>query len=473
MSETAAALPADPIGASLTTGPSDWQIIQRDADGWGQLALAGRWVCEEPGRVEVRLVEQDTGTALSQRLDWAPAAETRPDGTWAATLSQIPSGGLYRLETRFRRTANVQGEWADRGDTRHCLGVGDLWVITGQSNSSGSGRGPAYDPPELGVHLYRNSMRWALATHPLNDSTDTRHPVNREAANAGHAPYLHFARLLKRALGYPMGLVQTSRGGSYLHEWNPTDPAPSGGLFRNMVECVQAVGGRVRGLVWYQGEAEGSERSGALYLARFTRALAAWRDALGQPDLPVLTVQLNRHFTPVESDLARSWSLVREAQRQAARSLRGVSVVPTFDLPLSDFIHNSPAGNMLLGERLARAALGAVYGQPVDYRAPDLQIAMAAPDGRQIDLIFAPVTSRMDNVDPLANAFQVEDSLGPVAVSQMVYPGGALVRLVLARALAGPTVVHGGAGLTPTSVPMDMERFIPMLGFYDVPVTRL
>src|SRR5206468_3056122 len=151
-------------------------------------------------------------------------------------------------------------------------------------------------------HLFRNSMRWALATHPLNDSTDTRHPVNREAANSDHAPYLHFARLLKRELGIPIGLVQTSRGGSYLVEWNPTDPAPSGGLYRNMLDCVQAVGGRVKGLVWYQGEAEGSERTGATYLERFVRAVGAWRATLGQPDLPVVTAQLNRYFTAPDAE---------------------------------------------------------------------------------------------------------------------------------------------------------------------------
>jgi sialate O-acetylesterase len=470
MSKNAADLPAAQIGAIVTTGPADWQIIQRDAHGWGQVALAGRWESPEPGTVEVRMLDQDTATPVSQLLDWQQA-ETRPDGTWAATLTQIPAGGLYRLETRFNRAANVLGEWSDRGDTRHCLGVGDLWVITGQSNSAGYGRGPVYDPPELGVHLYRNSMRWALATHPLNDSTDTRHTVNREAANPGHAPYLHFARILKRELGYPIGLVQTSRGGSYLAEWNPTDPEPSGGLYQNMVQCVQAVGGRVKGLVWYQGEAEGGAGTGATYLERFGRAVAAWRAALGQPDLPVLTVQLNRHYIPADSSLAQSWSRVREAQRRAATTIPGVSVVPAFDLPLSDGIHTSPAGNMLLGERLARAALGAVYSRPIDYLAPDLQTAAAAADGRQIELTFAAVTSRMDNVDPTANSFQVEDSQGQVGIAQVVYPGGPIVRLVLERALSGSAAVHGGFGLAPASVPMDMERFMPMLGFYGTLVT--
>ena len=464
-------LPAAPLGVLLTRGPSDWQIIQRGADGRGQLALAGRWAAPEPGVVEVCLLHQDTGMPVSRQLDWQPAA-THPDGTWALTVTGVPAGGLYRLETRFNRTSNARGEWSDRGDMRHCLGVGDLWVIAGQSNSAGRGLGPVYDPPELGVHLLRNNGQWALATHPLNDSTDTRHAVNREQANSGHAPHLHFARLLKQALGYPIGLIQTSRGGSYLEEWNPADPAPSGGLYQNMLACLAAAGGRATGMLWYQGEAEGGAGTGASYAARFAQALAAWRAAVGQPDWPVLTVQLNRHYRTPDAALARSWSLVREAQRQAARTLPGVTVVPALDLPLSDFIHTSPAGNIVLGDRLARAALGAVYGRADDYQAPDLQTAVTAADGRAIDLTFAPVRSRMDNLDPNANCFEVEDGAGPVPMTAVSYPSGPVVRLELGRALSGLAVVHGAGGLAPARAPLDIERLLPMLGFYGVAVAR-
>jgi sialate O-acetylesterase len=470
MSEYPAQTSIAQTGTIVTFGPSDWQITQRDEDGWANVALAGRWVSPEPGTVEARIVNQDTTTPVSQHLEWQPA-ETHSDGTWELTLERVPAGGLYRLETRFNRTSNPAGEWSDRGDMRHFLGVGDLWVIAGQSNSAGYGRGPIYDPPELGLHLFRNSMQWALATHPLNDSTETQHPVNRESANPGHAPYLHFARILKQELGCPIGLVQTSLGGSSLAQWNPTDPDPSGELYRNMLRCVQAVGGRVKGLVWYQGESDCGAITGSTYLERFGRATGAWRAALGQPNLPVITVQLNRVNEPSNGDNDRGWSLIREAQRQAARTIPHVTVVPAFDLPLSDFIHNSPAGNMVLGERLARAALGAVYGRPTQYLAPDLQAAVAAPDGKRIELTFAPVTSRMDNVDPVANCFKVDDGLGSVTISQVVYPGGPIVQLVLERALVGPAVVHGGYGVAPASVPVDIERFVPMLGFYQAPVS--
>ena len=451
----------DQIGAIIESSPSDWQILQQDATGAANLALSGRWAFETPGVVQARLVYEDTGVAINHALDWQ-TAETRPDGAWQATLSGVPAGGLYRLETRFRPENQPAGEWSIRGDMRHFLGVGDLWIITGQSNSAGYGRGPYLDPPELGVHVFRNSEQWALATQPLNESTDTRHPVNRENANPGHSPYLHFGRLLKQQVNCPIGLVQTSLGGSALSAWNPTE-SKSAVLFHNMVHCVQLAGGRAKGIVWYQGESDANEKDGPTYLARFDKAVGAWREALGDPNLPVITVQLNRVMQALAPE--EGWSMVREAQRQAAKRLAHVAVVPALDLPLSDLIHNSPAGNLLLAERMARAALGMVYGKPIDYQAPDLVSARRLEDGRVVELAFEPVTSRMDNLDLAAKPFRVEDGGVVIEIERVLYPGDHTIRLELAQPAAANAWVHGCYGLNPPSVPMDMERFMPMLAF--------
>ncbi len=460
---------ADNVGAIIEHGPADWQIFQQDAQGFATITVGGRWVIDAKGQVELRLVAEDTGVAVSHELDWHPA-ETRPDHTWSATL-RAPAGGLYRLETRFHQADNPAGEWNPRGDMRHFLGVGDLWVIAGQSNSAGYGRGPYNDPPELGVHLFRNSEQWALASHPLNESTDTRHPCNREGANSGHSPYIHFGRLLKQNLGHPIGLVQTSLGGSPLCMWNPAEPGDPI-LYNNMIHCIELVGGRVKGVLWYQGESEtGDEKTAATAADRFINAVGAWRSALKNPELAVITVQLNRLLMSQDEKADRLWAIVRETQRQVPRRLKGVTVVPALDLSLSDGVHTSPAGNILLGERMARSALGAFYGKPIDYLAPDIQSAEAAAGRKTVELLFAPVTSRMDIIDLTGNPFRVEDEAGIVPIEKMVYAGNKVL-LVLKRALSGRTVVHGGFGANPAAVPMDMERFIPMLGFYNVPVAQ-
>ena len=97
---------------------------------------------------------------------------------------------------------------------------------------------------------------------------------------------------------------------------------------------------------------------------------------------------------------------------------------------------------MLLGERLAQAALGLVYGQPIAWQAPDL--AAARRRGDRVELEFAAVESRMDSIDLEANSFRVEDATGEVPVAAVSYPQDHRVELVLKRPLQGPARVHGG-----------------------------
>jgi hypothetical protein len=458
-------------GALIESGASDWQLFQQDQDGHANIALTGRWAHDQPGVVECRLVCQDTGTAVGTGLDWHRADVTHPDRTWKTVIRRVPAGGLYRLETRLRTEANGAGEWSPRGDMRHCLGVGDLWAIAGQSNSAGYGRGPYNDAPEPGIHMLRHNESWALATHPLSDATDTRHPVNRENANPGHSPYLQFARILKRTLGYPVGLIPTALGGSPLSRWNPTEPGDSQ-LFDNMRRAVALAGGRVRGICWYQGESDtGSIEQAQSYADRFVAAVGAWRETLGDPRLPVLTVQLNRVILPADEKGDRCWSIVRDCQRLVPRRLPGTAVVPSTDLSVCDGIHIGSDGNLLLGERLARAALGMVHGRAIAWQAPDLQSAKRTGDGSIVELAFAPVTSRVGSVDGNAIPFRVEDNAGVVAVRRVVYPGDHTVKLELQRPVGDGAVVHGGYGFNPVTMPMDYERLMPVLAFANVAVT--
>ena len=59
---------------------------------------------------------------------------------------------------------------------------------------------------------------------------------------------------------------------------------------------------------------------------------------------------------------------------------------------------------------------------------------------------------------------------GSVPVRQISYPGNDTIVLMLVRPLQGPAYVDGAPGLNPPPVPMDMERLLPILAFYGVPV---
>src|SRR5581483_8977027 len=166
----------------------------------------------------------------------------------------------------------------------------------------------------------------------------------------GHSPYLHLGGILQRKRNYPIGFIQASFGGSSLAEWNPAEG--SAPLYQNMLHCVRLAGGYVKGMFWYQGETDACDGTTAgTYGRRFDQAVRAWRKALGE--LPIVTVQLNRRTGfPGDAIGDRRRAIVREAQRQAARKLRDVHIVPALGLPTSDHGHNSPAGNFVLAERM-------------------------------------------------------------------------------------------------------------------------
>ncbi len=391
------------VGVVFDSAPADWTILQQDTTGHAVVPLTGRvqpfvganantgmlvaddqpaavaGVTEVKGAVvEVRVVGEATGIGV---LEWTAAST---DGlNWHAEL-RLPAGhGLYRLESRLRvlDPSSPIAALAPRGDMRHFIGVGDVWAIAGQSNASGYGRGPYEDTPTLGVHLFTNANTWGLATHPMNDSTNTAHPQNREGGNPGHSPFLQFGRVLQREANYPIGLLQVSLGASGLSVWEE-----GAALATMMAACVETSGcGGLRGICWYQGETDaGNDELTNSYLPRFKAALASWRKALHAPagNLLCVTVQLNRVLSVTDPEQHRRWTQLREAQRQvAADDPARVAIVPTFDQSLTDGIHNSPAGNIVMGGRMALAALGLMSGTTT-HRAPQAVKAMLSlPDG--------------------------------------------------------------------------------------------
>jgi hypothetical protein len=450
-------------GVYIAQGPVDWQILQQ-RDGLGEMALSG--ICRDVpgvgGDVYVRVLDEDARFPV---IPWRKAVDAG-NGRWELTLTAIPAGGLYRVETCFKQRDNSAIEWAMRGDTIHHIGVGDVFVIAGQSNAAGYGKDFVYDPPEPGIHLQRNSGAWDMASHPFNEDTRTLNSVNSEGANSGHSPYLAFARRLKKILGYPIGLIQTALGGSALSAWNPGE---EGSLYRNMLDRIALRGGSIKGLLWYQGCSDtGGTGPAKSYLERFMNMVNRLRSDLGQPDLAIFTIQISRCLSMNPND--DGWSRVREAQRLAAKTPH-VYVVPSIDASLSDQIHISSAANLTLGERLAAAALKNIYAKPFGYDAPDISAAtQIAPDA--VRLHFEPVLDRLFcwEVAPADVPFAVEDRDGPLLIRGYTAEKGAIT-LSLNRAISGPAVVSCAAGQNPQGyVPIDIETHCPVLPFYRFPV---
>lgn len=473
----------DNYGALIEEGPQNWQILQQDK-GSADIALSGSWslpdkLLAKSIVVLVCVVNENSGETV---IPWMKCQKLA-DNRWQVIIRNVPAGGLYRIESCLKDTLTPYREvWDIRGDMIHHIGVGDLYVIAGQSNAAGVGRGPVYDPPEIGVHVLRNNGHWDLASHPLNDGTRTIHEETFENGNCKHTPYINFAKLLKRELGYPIGLLPVAKGGTWLSQWNPAMAGTykrsdktyeSVPLYRNMLQIIKSQGGNIKGILWYQGENDAYRDSlAAAYLTNFGTFLTILRADLYNDSLPIITVQLNKcTYLPTEQ-ISIQWGMVREAQRQAARKLKNVFIVPTIDLGMSDAIHNSSESNMIIGERLARAALAEIYHKPHSYKAPDLALAKKL-DRSKVSLSFDNVTDWLNVrlVKPEDLQFTFIDETGKLEIKNYEMASPSVILISFKRPLNGKCLVRGCWEVAPTClIPVDNGTMLPMLSFYGVEV---
>jgi hypothetical protein len=467
------------FGVTITGGVSPFQIFQQNERGTACIRVSGKcrrihlsqelplaFTPVESGKVTVkaRVALESSGENI---VPWT-LCNVQNDEQWDVTFTEVPAGGPYRIET-YMDYEGWDGLSCTRGDMVHHIGVGDVFVIAGQSNAAGRAKDPVEDPPEIGVHLLRDSGKWDLAAHPLGETTGSIHLGHFENHNPGHTPWLHFAKILKRTLGYPIGLVMCAYGGSPLRWWNP---AENGALTKNMLEMLADYDLHPKAMLWYQGEAEGFENSAETYFDRFSAFLDSVRCSLNQPDLPVITFQLNRQFCECGLELDRQWGIVRQAQADAMHRLKNVWTLVTQDVAMFDFIHNAASGNLVLGERAAKCALNTLYGKQRDWKAPEVTKAvLTAPD--TVELFFDRIYNWINPFDPPASLlpFEVEDAEGFAKPVSYETRTETLV-LRFDRPLGKDAVLHGAWRSNPGQiVPWDCMRF-PIMAFYGLPITR-
>lgn len=405
---------------------TDFQILQRGADGYAHIfweETLDKPLTEENTHVVVRAVREDDNLCL---IPWTECTLDADRLHWTIELS-LPEGGLYRMEASLQQGDNL---WIDKVACVYHIGVGDIYVTTGQSNMTGYGRDAAYDPPCLGVHMLRNCGNWSIAVHPLADAL---HGIYGYPENGtGTSPALSFARRLHDRLAVPIGIIPTAVGGTPLSEWSP---AEKGGCYREMVKRLHAVGD-FKGFIWLQGCSDCNENDAPDYLTRFARMVSLWNTEFGPH--PILTVQLNRWMGNADPMYDRYWGMIREAQRRAALEIEGVYTVSSMDLPVTDGIHNSSGANVTIGERLANAALAYIYHLPGQTSV--FILSAEAMDDTHVLLQLTP-GHRVLAMDNRAMGMNVEDDEGLIDCIEAVPTSDGLI-ISTARPYRLPAQFH-------------------------------
>lgn len=331
---------------TFTGGLSDSQVLQREAGGTAAPVVKGK--ADTPGRLQSRV-----GTG-----PWTDVAAVRA-GDWEAKLPALPTGGPHAVSVRV---VDAAGATAAEKSYRDVY-VGDLWILAGQSNMVGRARIEETYPRDPRVRLFSLQGQWQPATHPLHEE-----PLPPGVTRPGHGPGLEFARELARALDVPIGLIACAKGGTSMAQWSP-DAGGTGrnALYANLLAQVRLAGGKVAGVLWYQGENDTGAEPAAVYRTKFKEFVARLRADLDRPDLPFHYAQLGRLANEVQKFYAE-WNVVREAQRTLESELSPARLVATVDLENGDYIHLSRESQDRLGRRFARAALGQGGPRFVDAR---------------------------------------------------------------------------------------------------------
>jgi len=175
-----------------------------------------------------------------------------------------------------------------------------------------------------------------------------------------------FARQLSGESSVPIGLIPCAIGAA-LAVWDPDKRDQN--RYGFMYHHVMKSGGRVKGMLWFQGEQDavyGDEHQTltkpsliypmSTYAREFKKFVEALRKDFRHPQMPVITAQIGRHHQG-EKARYKYWEEMREIQRLIPEQVPNVHVVPTVDLDLFDGIHLDYRAHKRLGPRMAYLAL--------------------------------------------------------------------------------------------------------------------
>jgi len=264
--------------------------------------------------------------------------------------------------------------------------VGEVWVCSGQSNM------------EMSVNWglpYQDEVARATNTKihffhiPRTTSQFPQEDVKAkwvvctpdEMKNFSAAGYF-FGKNLQENLQVPVGLINSSWGGTPAETWTPKELVEGDSILKNASASLKTSTGwpiepglaynamiypitnfSIAGTIWYQGESNVGTAS--TYTSLFTTMINSWRKAW-QKEFPFYFVQIAPFAGYGDNS---SSAFLREAQTKSL-SLANTGMVLTADL-VDNINDIHPKMKKEVGERLANLALAETYGkQNAAYKIP-------------------------------------------------------------------------------------------------------
>ena len=288
-----------PGGDVILTSPLDYQVFQRTRPDSGSIRVAGHLgAAASDGSVMEAQYWVDGTPGPWQRLVTLTHGQT----AFRAEL-KAPAGGWYRVAVRVMRGDAELGT-----ATVSHVGVGEIFVIAGQSNSANHGEELQW--VTSGRVSAMSADRWQVANDP------------QPGASGGGGSFIPpFADVMAVRLGVPIGIVAAGAGGTSVREWLPPGsrfpnpptvtenvrPLDSGEwesrglLFDTLTARLRALGPQgARAVLWHQGESDANQRDasrtlpGERYRHSMEQLIRASRAVIGW-DIPWFVAQVSYH----------------------------------------------------------------------------------------------------------------------------------------------------------------------------------
>jgi hypothetical protein len=278
--------------------PLDYQVIQRATAAAGEIPISIRHPADLPPQclLQARII------ADSNPEPWQVLTVARTDGALRTQLDW-KSGGWFQLELRV--TVDEKIVWED--SVAH-VGIGEVFVVAGQSNSANHGEERLKTKTNM-VSAF-DGHHWQIANDPQPG-----------ASGQGGSFMPPFGDAMAKQLNVPIGILACGIGATSVREWLPegdTFPNPptiedrvirlpngnwqsKGAAFANLIASLQSQGpGGVRAVLWHQGESDANQRDpsrtleGTRYRASLIRLIEASRKEIAW-DVPWFVAQVSYH----------------------------------------------------------------------------------------------------------------------------------------------------------------------------------
>ena len=361
--------------------------------------------------------------------DATATAKADAQGCWNVVLPAVKADGKVHGMT-------ISGK--NKIEVNDIL-IGDVWIGSGQSNmemgisacDKAKEEIAAANYPKIRLMLVPK-VQVAAPGKDVKADWVVCSPTTVAAGGWGgfSAALYYFGQRLHKELDVPVGLIDSSWGGSPIEPWTVSEKN-SGGMYNGMIAPVKPLA--VRGAIWYQGEANNGD--GLKYYDKMQALIDGWRKVWGY-DFPFYFVQIAPWSGYGPGNLPRFW----EAQ-VASLKIPGTGMAITTDL-VENIKDIHPRQKFEVGNRLALWALAKDYGkQGLVYSGPLYKSLKV--EGGKIRLSFAHVASGLKSRDgkPLAE-FEIAGADDKFVPAEAAIDGATVV--VQAKDVTAPTQARFG-----------------------------